>query len=299
MKFGLSLFGLSPRYYPEIAAAAEANGFESVWIPEHLVLPARMPPTYPYTETGLPPIEPNTPMFDPWVVLALIAGATQTIRLGTNVYVLPLRHPLATARSVVTLDRVSGGRVTLGVGAGWLREEFELMGQDFHNRGDRMDEIMVLLRRVWDREEEVIEHHGRWYDLAPFQFHPKPVQKPSIPIEVGGASKPALRRAGRLGDGWIAIGPQDHATLSNHIAVIAQHRREAGRDGLPFMITAGAGRTPDDVRRCEELGVTRVVVGPEPHGNALADPSRPHARLDVADFVDFTARYGQEVISTT
>lgn len=297
MKFGLSLFGLSPRYYPEIAAAAEANGFESVWIPEHLVLPASMPATYPYTESGYPPIDPRTPMFDPWVVLALIAEATRTIRLATNVYVLPLRHPLVTARSVVTLDRVSGGRVTLGVGVGWLREEFEILGQDFDNRGRRMDEMMGLLRRVWDRGEDIVEHHGDFYDLPPFRFQPKPVQKPGIPIEVGGASAPALRRAGRLGDGWIAIGPDDPAVLSTKIETIQAHREAAGRDGLPFEITTGSGRTLDAVRRSEEIGVTRVTLGPEPHGGVLDDPSLPHARLDVKDFVDFTARYADEVIS--
>lgn len=297
MKFGLSLFGLSPRHYPEIAAAAEANGFESVWIPEHLVLPAVMPPTYPYTDSGYPPIEPSTPTFDPWVVLSLIAQATTTIRLATNVYVLPLRHPLVTARSVVTLDRVSGGRVTLGVGVGWLQEEFDIMGQDFYNRGKRMDEIMGLLRRVWDRQEDVIEHHGEFYDLAPFRFYPKPVQKTGIPIEVGGASKPALRRAGRLGDGWIAIGPQDPESMAQHIGTINAHRQQAGRQDLPFEITAGMGRTVDDLRRAEELGVTRLTLGPEPHGKALDDPSKPHSRLDVRDFVDFTARYADEVIS--
>jgi probable F420-dependent oxidoreductase len=292
MKFGLSLFGLSPRYYPEIAASAEANGFESVWMPEHLVMPADMPPTYPYTESGYPPIDPNTPMFDAWVVLALIADATSTIRLATYVYVLPLRHPLVTARSVVTLDRVSGGRVTLGVGAGWLQEEFEILGQDFHNRGRRMDEIIGILRRAWNRDEDVIEHHGEFYDLAPFRFQPKPVQKPGIPIEVGGASRAALRRAGRLGDGWVAIGADDHATLARMIDEVQANRKDAGRDGIPFEITSGGAYTLDDLRRSEELGVTRLTVGPRP-----PDPSGPPARLDVQYFVDFTARYADEVIS--
>jgi probable F420-dependent oxidoreductase len=291
MKFGLTLFGLSPRYYPEIAASAEANGFESVWMPEHLVMPAVMPPTYPYTESGYPPIEPTTPLFDPWVVLALIADATSTIRLATNVYVLPLRHPLVTARAVVTLDRVSGGRVTLGVGVGWCQEEFEIAGQDFHNRGQRMDEIMRLLRRMWDRDEDIIEHQGQFYDLPPFRFQPKPVQKPAIPIEVGGCSKPALRRAGRLGDGWVAIGADDHETLARMIEEVQAHRHEAGRSGLPFEISGGPAHTLDDLRRTAELGVTRVIVGPR------IDPSGPPATLDVKRFVDFCARYADKVIS--
>jgi probable F420-dependent oxidoreductase len=297
MKFGLSLFGLSPRYYPKIAAEAESNGFESVWVPEHLVLPAVMPSTYLYTETGMPPIDPRTPMFDPWVLLASLAGATSTIRLATNVYILPLRHPTVTARSVVTLDRVSGGRVTLGVGVGWLEDEFLLAGQEFHNRGKRTDEIMELLRRMWSRDEDVIEHHGAYYDLAPFCFEPKPVQKPSIPIEVGGASKAALKRAGRLGDGWIEIGARDPEALQTMMAEVQNHRVEAGRADLPFEFTCNLGPTLDDAKRAQDLGVTRITLGPAPHGNVLDDPSLPHSRLSVDDFIDFTARYADEVMS--
>ena len=297
MKFGLSMFGLSPRYYPEIAAAAEANGFESVWMPEHLVLPAEVPPTYLYTESGYPPIDSRTPLFDPWVVLGAVSQATSTIRLATNVYILPLRHPIATARSVTTLDRVSGGRVTLGVGVGWLAEEFDLVGQEFANRGKRTDEIIGLLRTMWARETDIIEHHGEFYDLAPFRFQPKPVQKPGIPIEVGGASPAALRRAGRLGDGWVAIGESAPGRLAEMIATIQRHRQEAGRADSPFEITCGVGRTLGDVKAAAELGVTRINLGPAPHGNALDDPSKPHASLTVDHFVDFTKRYADEVIA--
>ena len=299
MKFGLSMFGLSPRYYPEIAAAAEANGFESVWIPEHLVLPADVPPTYLYTETGYPPIDSNTPMFDPWVVLATVANATSTIRLATNVYILPLRHPVVTARAVVTLDRVSGGRVTLGIGVGWLEEEFQLVGQDFHNRGKRTDDIMAMLRTMWSRDADVIEFHNAHYDLAPFRFQPKPVQKPGIPIEVGGSSKAALRRAGTIGDGWIEIGAKEPETLAAMIATVQGHRDAAGRSDVPFEITCGLGRTVDEVKRSEDMGVTRVSLGPAPHGSVLDDPSKPHAMLSVQDFTDFTARFADEVIANT
>lgn len=297
MKFGLSMFGLSPRYYPEIAAAAEKNGFESVWMPEHLVLPADIPATYLYTESGYPPIDSRTPMFDPWVVLGAVSQATSTIRLATNVYILPLREPMVTARAVTTLDRVSGGRVILGIGVGWLEEEFLLAGQEFHNRGKRTDEIIEILRRCWSRDEDVIEHHGPHYDLAPFRFQPKPVQKPTIPIEVGGASAAALRRAGTLGDGWIEIGTRDADVLSEKIAAIEQHRADAGRSDLPFDYTCGFGRTLDDARRAAELGVTRITVGPAPHGNVLDDPSKPHAALTVDHFTDFTAQFADEVIA--
>jgi probable F420-dependent oxidoreductase len=295
VKFGLSMFGLSPRYYPEVAAAAEANGFESLWMPEHLVLPAEMPPTYLYTESGYPPITPRTAMYDPWVVLGAVANATTTIRLATNVFILPLRHPIQTARSVVTLDRVSGGRVTLGIGVGWLEEEFVAVGQSFHDRGARTDEIIGLLRQLW--KDETIEHHGEHYQFDAICFDPKPVQKQGIPIEVGGSSKPALRRAGRLGDGWIEIGVKDFDTLTAMLAVVQEARRDAGRENLPFEVSSGLGRTVDDIRRSEDLGVTRVLAGPTPGSAILKDPSLRTAHLTTDDFRDWTKQFADEVIS--
>jgi probable F420-dependent oxidoreductase len=285
MKFGLPFFGLGPRHYASVAQAAEKNGFESVWVPEHLVLPVDMPATYPYSESGFPPIAPETPMFDPWVVLGAVANATETLRLATNVFILPLRHPIATARSLVTLDRLSGGRVTLGAGVGWLEGEFDVVGQDFSNRGRRMDEIMGLLRRLWT--EDTIEHHGEFYDIPPVKFAPKTLQKPNIPIEIGGTSPAALRRAGQLGDGWIEIGSRDLDELSKKIATIQKHRQDAGRSDLPFEFTVGVGTDLDTIRRAQELGVTRIVAGAPPiDGRITPDGVR-----------DFTKRFADEVIS--
>ncbi|HEX4220247.1 MAG TPA: LLM class F420-dependent oxidoreductase [Acidimicrobiales bacterium] len=285
MKFGLPFFGLSPRHYASVARAAEDNGFESVWMPEHLVIPAEMPATYPYTESGFPPITPETPLYDPWVVLGSVASATETIRLATNVFILPLRHPIATARSVVTLDRLSGGRVTLGAGVGWLEGEFDIVGQSFADRGRRMDEIMGLLRELWTGE--TVEHHGEFYDVGPLTFSPKALQKPSIPIEIGGASAAALRRAGQLGDGWIEIGCKDLDELAAKMDVIREHRRQSGRQDLPFEFTAGVGTDLDTIRRAQELGVTRIVAG------AMA----VNGRVSVDDVRDFTARFADEVIA--
>ena len=285
MKFGLPLFGLGPGHYAGVAAIAEQHGFESVWMPEHLVLPAEMPDTYLYTETGRPPIVSETPTYDPWVVLGAVANTTETIRLATNVYILPLRHPIVTARQVVTLDRLSRGRVTLGIGVGWLEEEFDVMGESFHDRGRRTDEIMGLLRRLWS--EEVIEHHGRAYDFGPIRFEPKPRQQPSIPIEVGGRSPAAIRRAARLGDGWIEIGAQDFDTLGALMADLVAERERGDRSSEPFEITCGLGRDVDSVRRCEDLGVTRVIVGPPVTG----------ARVSPEDVGDWIRRFGDDVIA--
>ncbi|MGE0880683.1 MAG: LLM class F420-dependent oxidoreductase [Acidimicrobiia bacterium] len=294
MEFGLPLFGLSPRYYPEVAKAAEENGFDSVWMPEHLVLPEEMPPTYPYTDNGFPPIVPETPMYDVWVVLASIASMTSTIRLATNVYILPLRNPFITARSVVTLDRISGGRVTLGIGVGWLEEEFDTVGESFHDRGKRTDEIMGLLRRLWT--VEVIESKEGFYQFGPVRFAPKPLQKPCIPIQVGGHSKAALRRAGRLGDGWIAAGDKNLEMLAEMISVVNGARSEAGRMDQPFEITSSLASDYDSVQRVAELGVTRVTTGPKPTKQFLNDPGFK-AQISKDDFLEHVKRFGDEVIA--
>ena len=285
MKFGLPLFGVSPRYYPDVARIAETNGFESIWLPEHLVLPDPIPPTYLYSDDGYPPITSATPVYDPWVMLGGIATVTSTLRLATQVYILPLRHPIVTARAVVSLDRLSGGRVTLGMGVGWCEEEFEAAGQSFRDRGRRADEIMGILRRLWT--DEVIEHRGAHYSFGPVRFEPKPLQKPGIPIEVGGTSPGALRRAGSLGDGWVETGEPDIAALAAKLAVINRHREEAGRAGLPFEVTSGLGRDLDGVRRCQEAGVTRVIAGP---------PARD-ARLTVEEISEWAQRFSDEVMS--
>jgi probable F420-dependent oxidoreductase len=288
MKFGTSIMGVSFRSYPEVAAAYEENGFESIWIPEHLVFPAEMPPTYPYTESGYPPVTSDTPSYDPWVVLSYIACATQRIRLATNIFILPLRHPLQTARSVVTVDRVSGGRVTLGVGVGWLSDEFDYLGLDFADRGRRTDAAIEAIRRLWS--DDVIEVHDEHFRFGPVKFNPKPLQQPSIPIEVGGTSGPALRRAGRLGDGWIEIGSVDLDQFKSRLGVVMDARRAAGRTG-PFEVTASAALAGDvdGYRRLAEAGATRVITGPRPGDR--------QARLTSSEVADWAKRFADEVIS--
>jgi probable F420-dependent oxidoreductase len=287
VKFGLPLFGVSPRFYGEIAQVAEANGFESVWMPEHLVFPEVIPPTYLYTESGQAPISSDTPLFDVWVVLAYIAQATTTIRLATNVYVLPLRHPIEVARSVVTLDRLSNGRVTLGIGVGWLQAEFDAVGRGFSDRGKRADAMIDVLHRLWS--EDVIEVHDGHFDFGPVKFQPKP-RKGMIPIEVGGTSAPALRRAGRLGDGWIEIGSPTLEVARERLEVVQAHRRDAGRESEPFEVTLGGqfGTDLDAVRQAQEIGGTRIVVHP------LLNPGE---RITPESVADFCKRFADEIIA--
>jgi probable F420-dependent oxidoreductase len=198
-------------------------------------------------------------VYDPFVLLGAIASVTATIRLGTGVYVLPLRHPIVTARGVLTVDRISHGRVTLGAGVGWLKEEFGIVGLDAADRGRRTDEIIELLRRLWT--EPVVEHHGSHYEIPPVYFEPKPFQRP-IPIEVGGSSPPALRRAGRLGDGWIEIGCRGVDELADRMRLVHAERARSGRDHLPFLVTTGVdpGDGPDHVARLAAIGVDRLVL---------------------------------------
>jgi alkanesulfonate monooxygenase SsuD/methylene tetrahydromethanopterin reductase-like flavin-dependent oxidoreductase (luciferase family) len=191
---------------------------------------------------------------------------------------------------VVTLDRVSGGRVTLGIGVGWLPDEFEYLDVDFADRGRRTDAAIDTIRRLWS--EDVIEVHDEHFDFGPVKFNPKPLQKPSIPIEVGGSSKPALRRAGRLGDGWIEIGSRDLDDFTAKLGVVMTAREDAGRAG-PFEVTAGAalaGGGLDGYRRLEDAGVTRIMATPP------RSPSPPW-RVTPAAAAEWAKRFADEVIA--
>ena len=260
MKFGFSLLGLSPRWYAEVARAAEAAGFDSVWVQEHVVFPAEMPHTYPYSDDGNPGIASKTPLIDPWIALTTIANATESVRLASNVYVLPLRSPFVTARAAVTLDRVSGGRLSLGVGVGWLQQEYEAMQVEWEGRGRRMDEIIDIMRRLWS--EETIEHQGEFYHFDPVCFEPKPLQKSGIPLLIGGESRPAMRRAARTGDGWIMTWLGAAEEVAEKVAAMQALRVEHGRVDVPFEITGSVQRdvSVDSLRAYQANGVDRVIV---------------------------------------
>ena len=252
MKFGLSLGRVNPGLWPEVTVAADRAGFASAWLPEHLVLPAQMAGS-PFAGEEHPPVPPSTPIYDPPGYLSVLAAQTSTIRLGTWVYLLNIRHPFTSARGFATLDIVSQGRADVGVGAGWLRSEWDAVGLDFTTRGRRLDEAIDVCRRLWT--EEVIEHHGEFFDFDPVMFQPKPVQQPP-PILVGGESKPALRRAAERGDGWLGM----LHTPESAEPIVKQLRAERGD---AFLITVGADvRSPDDVARFTDVGVDQLIVAP-------------------------------------
>ena len=261
MHVGVPLFMLRPEQMADVAVRAEALGFESVWVAEHLVFPSTIQSRYPYAAEGVPPINPATPLLDPLLVLMQVAARTQRIRLGTNVYILPLRHPIAVARMVTTLDVLSGGRVSFGVGLGWLAEEFDAVGLDFATRAARGREAIRALRALWTEEEP--SFHGRTVQFGPVRFEPKPAQRPHPPILVGGESGAALKRAAELGDGWYGVGhtPQ---TAAGQVARLREYLDAAGRAGVPFDYTLShkGELSRDDLKRYAEIGITRVVSLP-------------------------------------
>lgn len=208
------------------ATAAEDLGYSTVWVADHVIFPSKIPGGYAFN--------PEDPFLDPLTVLAALAYKTSRIKLGTAVLILPYRHPLAVAKALATIDVLSGGRTVVGVGAGWLEQEFTALGTSIKERGARTDETMDIFKAVWTQETP--QFSGKHFQFADIKFIPKPVQKPYPPILVGGMSKGALRRVARRGDGWIAMGkgPDD-----------VKEPLETLRE-----LTTKEGRDPDDLRIC-------------------------------------------------
>lgn len=279
LKLGLPLGALNPAFFLDVVLEAERLGFDSVWLPEHLVFPVDMSGS-PFPGADHPPVPPSTPVFDAFAYLSFLAGRTERIRLGTNVYLLGLRHPFVAARAVQTLDRVSGGRAAVGVGAGWLRSEWVAAGLDPRTRGRRLDEALAVCRRLWT--EEVIAHEGEFFRFEPVMFEPKPVQRPHPPILVGGESPAALRRAARLGDGWLGL---DHTPESVRpaIAQLRRLREEAGRADAPFeWICGGRIEERSDLERWQETGITTLVTAPWRRSREALDGIRRLAEIVAA-----------------
>lgn len=257
MKIGLTMVGLRPDDYITVCQKADTLGYDLLMAADHLAPPLNLPSTYPYSATGEPPFTPTSPWLDPIVVLSYMAAATKRIKLATSIYILPLRHPISTARAAATLDLLSGGRLLLGAGTGWLREEFEAVDQGFDDRGKRTDEIVEIMKRLWT--ETTVEHRGEHYSFGPMSFEPKPVQKPHLPIHFGGETKVALRRAARLGDGWLGMGHSPESA-QGVVRQLTELRREYGREKESFEITVQSATVPtvEDLQRFAEAGVHRV-----------------------------------------
>jgi probable F420-dependent oxidoreductase len=263
MKFGLafaSSIGVDGGTALEICRRAEAAGFESIWGGEHVVLPDAIRSRYPYTTDGKIPAEPDTPIPDPLIWLAFAAAAAPTLRLGTCILIVPQRNPLVLAKELATLDRLSGGRVELGLGVGWLKEEFEALGVAWERRGARNDEYVAAIRALWAGPHA--EFHGEFVDFAPVTCSPRPVQK-SIPILVGGDTDAAIRRAVRIADGYFP-GEGDAERLGRLIDRLrtAAERADRAPDSIEINAMFGAQMT-DPVAGVEQmaaLGVGRAMI---------------------------------------
>ncbi len=264
MKFGVAFTNAGPLAYPEPFAAlvqtAEECGFESIWTVEHVVVPVGYRSRYPYSPDGKMPAPEDVPLSDPLIPLAYAAARTQRVRLGTGILILPQRHPVYVAKEVATLDVLSGGRAILGIGSGWLAEEFATVGVPFEERGARTDEAIRAVRTLWRPGPQSFE--GRFFRWAPVESNPKPVQQPGVPIVIGGHSASAARRAARLGDGFFpAFG--EPAELKNLLRLMREECERIGRNPEEIEITTGAFTVDvDTVARYAELGVRRVVIGP-------------------------------------
>jgi probable F420-dependent oxidoreductase len=290
MKFGVMFANVGPMTYPEgavaIAQAAEAGGFESLWTVEHALVPEGYQSTYPYSDSGRMPGPDDSDIPDPLIWLAYVAGQTSTIRLGTGILILPQRNPIIVAKEIATLDRLSGGRVELGVGVGWLEEEFDAIGVPFAERGRITDDHIETLRALWS--DGPTTRASEYSNFGPAFSRPRPTQE-RIPIVIGGHTKAAARRAGRLGDGFFP-GGGSHEDLAELIAIMRTTAEEHGRDPDAIEVTspgnlALGSKALDEVKALADLGVSRVIVPPlafDPEGQRQA-----------------FARYGQDVIERT
>ena len=265
MKFGLMFANAGPFAYPEtlarLAQAAEQRGIESLWTVEHVVIPVGYRSPYPYSSTGKIPMPENAPIPDPLLPLAFVAAITKKIRLATGILILPQRHPAYVAKEVATLDVLSNGRAILGIGSGWLAEEFETVGVPFHERGARTNESIRALRSLWNPNPEPFA--GKFYRWGAVESNPKPVQPGGVPIVVGGHSDAAARRAARLGDGFFPA-RGDRETLTRVFGVLREECAKIGRKPEEIEITTGVGSKtdPDVVKRYRDMGVQRMMISP-------------------------------------
>lgn len=257
MKFGLFGINTGPCAAPEgaarVARAAEQAGFDSVWTGEHVVLPdPQQPPS---------PAPPQTPMLDPAVALSYLAAETERIKLATGIVILPQRNPLVLAKEMASVDVVSGGRLVLGVAAGYLHQEFAALGAPFHDRGSRTDESIDVIRALWTQPSP--EYHGKHFSFGGIDAHPRPVQSPHPAIVIGGHSPAALRRAVRRGNGWYGFA-LDVETTGRLLDGLARARDQVERPAdlgeLEISVTPPPGVGLDDARRYAELGVDRLVL---------------------------------------
>jgi probable F420-dependent oxidoreductase len=258
MRFGLSVYDITAAELGDLAVAAEAAGFESLWLGEHLLMPVGYtsvhPTREPEQELAAPIVGPATELTDPLVALAGAAARTSRLQLGTAIYLLALRHPLAVARAALTLHELSAGRLLFGAGVGWLRAEFEALGVPFSDRARRFDESLDIVRLAWAGGP--FEYHGSVYDFGPVQLSASPVM---VPLILGGNTPRALRRAAVRADGWFASGTPSAAEAIELRAQLQSAQADAGRTvPLSTYVRASPPATAE-VSRYADAGFSQLV----------------------------------------
>ncbi|MGW6378123.1 LLM class F420-dependent oxidoreductase [Rhodococcus sp. NPDC055112] len=283
MRLGLHALGIGTGAHrgviDAVATAAEGNGFATLWSGEHVVMVDRSASRYPYADDGRIAVPAAAAWLDPLIGLSFAAAATRTIGIATGVLLLPEHNPVLVAKQAATLDQLSGGRLTLGVGIGWSREEFAALGVPFGRRGERTAEYVAAMRRLWS--DDVASFDGEFVAFDEVRVNPKPVHNRRIPVVLGGNSDAALRRVAAWGDGWYGFNLAGIADVAERIGVLREFCREEGREPSELRLSVAlrdAG--PGDVAALEELGVGELVLVEAPP----ADPG------DAADWVASLAR---------
>lgn len=264
MKFGMAFANIGPFVQPDeavfLAQTAEEAGLESIWTVEHVAVPAGYQAQYPYSQDGKMPGPENSPIPDPLIWLSYVAAATRTIRLATGILILPQRHPIYVAKETATLDVLSKGRLILGIGIGWLQEEFAALDIPFEERVGRTEESCQALRTLWKPGANAFK--GEYFSWEALESNPKPVQPGGVPIVVGGHVKGAARRAARVGDGFFPL-KTEGGRLGELLQVMSDECAKVGRDPAQIEITTSSpGNDLDAIKRLEDEGVSRLVMGP-------------------------------------
>jgi probable F420-dependent oxidoreductase len=256
---GLNLVQFPAHLLAQAATTAESLGFESVWLGEHVAVPVQIESTYPGARR---PFDIDSPFLEPLSALSHLAAVTSRIRLGTSVLLLPARDLIFTARAMITVDVLSGGRLEFGLGAGWMREGFEVAQRDFRRRGARMEEMVAALRRL--STEQRPEFHGEFVDFPPIGFEPKPPRPGGLRLHLGGGSDRAVRRAARWADGWLGGSGTTEDELPGLVARLRAERAAAGLADRPLELSLMRYEPLDaaGLRWLAGLGIARVVLAP-------------------------------------
>lgn len=273
MQLGLHALGIGTgaerSVIDAVASAADDAGFATLWAGEHVVMVDRSWSQYPYSDDGVIAVPAQADWLDPMIALSFAAAASSRITVATGVLLLPEHNPVIVAKQAASLDTLSGGRLTLGVGVGWSREEFDALGVPFERRAARTAEYVAAIRTLW--RDDVASYDGEFVGFDSIRVNPKPVRNSGIPVVVGGNSDAALRRVAAWGDGWYGFYLKDVAAVRDRISLLERLCTEAGRDRAELRLSVALrSPRPDDIGALTELGVDELVLVESPPQDAAS-----------------------------